>query len=46
MRKGHNDLNKLSSSIMIHKTIELILSYDFFLSLRVNFLKLDFLKII
>ncbi len=30
MRKGCYDLNKLSSSIMIHKTIELIFSYNFF----------------
>jgi hypothetical protein len=46
MRMGRNDLNKLSSKIIIHKTIDLIFIYKFFLILIVNFLKLDFLKII
>jgi len=45
MRMGRNDLNKLSSKIIIHKTIDSIFIYKF-LSLIVNFLKLDFLKII
>jgi hypothetical protein len=46
MRRARNDLNKLSNKIIIHKTIDLIFIYKFFLSLIVNFLKLDFLKII
>ena len=46
MRRAPNDLNKLSNKIIIHKTIDLIFIYKFFLSLIVNFLKLDFLKII
>ena len=45
MRRARNDLNKLSNKIIIHKTIDLIFIYKF-LSLIVNFLKLDFLKII
>ena len=45
MRIGRYDLNKLSSKIIIHKTMDLIFIYKF-LSLIVNFLKLDFLKII
>jgi hypothetical protein len=46
MRFGRYDLNKLSSKIIIHKSMDLIFIYKFFLSLVVNFLKLDFLKII
>jgi hypothetical protein len=45
MRIGRYDLNKLSSKFIIHKTMDLIIIYKF-LSLIVNFLKLDFLKII
>jgi hypothetical protein len=43
MRIGVYDLNKLSSKIIIHKTMDLFI---YKLSLIVNFLKLDFLKII
>ncbi len=46
MRIGLYDLNKLSSKIIIHKPMNLIFIYKYFLSLIVNFLKLDFLKII
>jgi hypothetical protein len=46
MRMGRNDLKKLSSKIIIHKTIDSIFIYKFFLRLIVNFLKLDFLRII
>jgi hypothetical protein len=44
MRIERYDLNKLSSKIIIHKTMDLFI-YKF-LSLIVNFSKLDFLKII
>ena len=47
MRIGRYDLNNISSEIIIiHKTMDLIFIYKFFMSLIVNFLKLDFLKII
>ena len=46
MRIGRYDLNNLSSEIIIHQSIDLIFIYNFFLNLIVNFLKLDFLKII
>jgi hypothetical protein len=45
MTIGRYDLNKLSNKIIIHKTMDLIFIYKF-LSLIVNFSKLDFLKII
>jgi len=46
MRIGRYDLNNLSSEIIIHNSIDFIFIYKFFLNLIVNFLKLDFLKII
>jgi hypothetical protein len=46
MRIGRYDLNKLSSKIIIHKPMDLTFIYKFFLNLIVNFLKLDFLRII
>jgi hypothetical protein len=45
MRMRSYDLNKLSSIILIHKTIDLIFIYNFFFPLSFNFLKLDFLKL-
>jgi hypothetical protein len=46
MRIERYDLNKLSSEIIIQKSIELIFMYKFLLNLIVNFFKLDFLRII
>ena len=46
MRMRSYDLNKLSSSTLIHKIIDLIFIHKFFFPLGFNFLKLEFLKII
>jgi len=46
MRFGRYRLNKFSSKIIIHKNIDVIFINKCFLTCSVNFLKLDFVKMI